>query len=75
MPRLPRLTAQEAEKLLLDSGFLLLRIKGSHHIYFRDGIRVVIPFHSGEILHPKIIKQVIAAIAPDEQDNLDETLG
>ncbi|KAM3091194.1 type II toxin-antitoxin system HicA family toxin [Phormidesmis sp. 146-35] len=74
MPRLPRLTAQEAEKLLLDSGFLLLRIKGSHHIYFRDGLRVVVPFHSGKILHPKIIKLVIAAITPDEEDDSEETL-
>ena len=62
MPRLPRLTAQEAEKILLDAGFELIRSKGSHRIYRNDKIRVVIPFHSGKILHPKIVKQVFDAI-------------
>lgn len=62
MPKLPRLTAQEAENLLLDAGFLLIRSKGSHRIYLKANVRVVIPFHSGKILHPKIVKQVINAI-------------
>ncbi len=62
MPRLPRLTAKEAEKLLLDAGFIQIRSQGSHRIYLKDNIRVVIPFHSGKILHPKIIKQVLNAI-------------
>ncbi|MDJ0582513.1 type II toxin-antitoxin system HicA family toxin [Crocosphaera sp.] len=62
MPKLPRLTAKEAEKLLLDAGFVQIRSQGSHRIYFKDNIRVVIPFHSGKILHPKIVKQVLNAI-------------
>ncbi len=62
MPKLPRLTAKEAEKLLLDAEFTLIRSKGSHHIYRKDEVRVVIPFHSGKILHPKIVKQVFEAI-------------
>ncbi|ACK65711.1 YcfA family protein [Rippkaea orientalis PCC 8801] len=62
MPKFPRLTDKEAEKLLLNAGFILLRTQGSHRIYFKDNIRVVIPFHSGEILHPKIIKQILNAI-------------
>ncbi len=66
MPKLPRLTAQEAEKLLLDAGFVLLRSKGSHRIYFKNKMRVVIPFHAGKILHPKTVKQVINAIEATE---------
>ncbi|MDJ0658917.1 MAG: type II toxin-antitoxin system HicA family toxin [Crocosphaera sp.] len=62
MPKLPRLTAKEAEKLLLDAGFMQIRSQGSHRIYLKDNIRVVIPFHSGKILHPKITKQVLNAI-------------
>ncbi|MBD2615061.1 MAG: addiction module toxin, HicA family [Nostoc sp. GBBB01] len=50
MPKLPRLTATEAEKLLLDAGFMQIRSKGSYRIYFREEVRVVIPFHSGKIL-------------------------
>jgi predicted RNA binding protein YcfA (HicA-like mRNA interferase family) len=63
------LTAQEAEKLLLGDGFNLIRSKGSHRIYFKDGIRVVIPFHSGKILHPKIVKQVVEAIGMEEDED------
>ncbi|GAA7459215.1 hypothetical protein ID1052_07020 [Helicobacter pylori] len=56
MPELPRLTAKEAEKLLLQNGFILSRQKGSHRIYVKDKIRQVLPFHSSEILHHKIVK-------------------
>lgn len=64
MPKVPRLTAPEAEARLLKAGFVWLRTKGSHRIYVyeKDGRRVVIPFHSGATLHPKIVKQVIEAI-------------
>lgn len=66
MPKLPRLTAQEAEKLVFAAGFVLVRSKGSHRIYMRDADRVVIPFHSGKILHPKIVKQVMDALSPND---------
>lgn len=56
------LTAKEAESLLLKGGFELIRTKGSHRIYMREKIRVVLPFHAGKILHPKIAKQVFNAI-------------
>ncbi len=63
MPKLPRLNAKEAEKLLLDANFTLIRSQGSHRIYQKENIRVVIPFHGKKILHPKIVKQVIDAIS------------
>lgn len=58
MPEYPRLTAKEAEKLLLKNGFVIDRQKGSHRIYIKGNLRQVLPHHSGEILHPKIVKQV-----------------
>ena len=58
LPKLPRLTAQEAEDLLLKAGFTLVRSKGSHRIYIKGNKRQVLPFHSGKILHPKIVKQI-----------------
>jgi predicted RNA binding protein YcfA (HicA-like mRNA interferase family) len=67
MSKLPRWTANQAEQELLHAGFQLLRSKGSHRVYGRGEQRVVVPFHAGQTLHPKIIKQVIAMIA--EQDN------
>jgi len=62
MPEYPRLTAKEAEKLLFRNGFTLDRQKGSHRIYIKNGFRMVLPCHAGEILHPKIIKQLFEVI-------------
>jgi predicted RNA binding protein YcfA (HicA-like mRNA interferase family) len=62
LPKHPRLTAAEAEKMLLKAGFTLMRSKGSHRIYYKNGVRLVLPFHSGTMLHPKIIKQLERAI-------------
>jgi predicted RNA binding protein YcfA (HicA-like mRNA interferase family) len=58
----PRLTAADAEAILLKAGFAWLRSKGSHRIYAKSGRRVVVPFHGSATLHPKIIKQVLEAI-------------
>ena len=63
MSKQPRWTAAEAERALLDAGFEQLRSKGSHRIYGKANLRVTIPFHSGETLHPKIVKQVIEIIS------------
>jgi predicted RNA binding protein YcfA (HicA-like mRNA interferase family) len=62
MPKLPRLTAAEAEAMLLKAGFAWLRSKGSHRIYAKGPRRVVVPFHGGATLHPKTVKQVLEAI-------------
>ncbi len=61
-PQLLSFKEEQAESLLIRSGFELLRSKGSHRIYKKVNVRVVVPFHSGKILHPKIIKQVQEAI-------------
>ena len=66
MPKLPRLTPQEAESLLLKDGYEFIRSKGSHRIYIKGTRRMVIPYHAGKVLHPKIVKQVIKAIETKE---------
>jgi predicted RNA binding protein YcfA (HicA-like mRNA interferase family) len=48
--------------MLLQAGFEMIRSKGSHRIYMKGTKRIVVPFHVGRILHPKIIKQVIRGI-------------
>jgi len=63
MPKAPRLTALEAEAMLLRAGFRWLRSKGSHRIYQLGARRIVVPFHSGVTLHPKTVKEVLDAIA------------
>jgi len=65
LPKTERPTAEEAERLLLKSGFHWLRTKGSHRIYLRGRSRIVIPFYAGKILHPKIVKQVLQAVSEE----------
>jgi predicted RNA binding protein YcfA (HicA-like mRNA interferase family) len=62
LPKAPRLTGPEAAQMLLRSGFTLIRTKGSHRIYLKGSLRVVVPFHGHRILHPKITRQVLLAI-------------
>lgn len=66
MPKLPQLTPQEAEAMLFKAGFEWVRSKGSHRIYMKGQRRVVVPFHLGKALHPKIVKRVITAIETAE---------
>jgi len=44
--------------LLFEYGFILDRQKGSHRIYKKENQRIVIPHHVGEVLHPKIVKEL-----------------
>ena len=67
MPKLPRLTAEQAERILFKSGFQHIRSKGSHRIYRKGTERFVVPFHKGKILHPKIIKDLIELVG----ENID----
>jgi predicted RNA binding protein YcfA (HicA-like mRNA interferase family) len=71
MPKLPRWTAIDAERALLSAGFELLRSRGSHRIYGKGVLRVTVPVHSGAVLHPKIIKQVLETI--EEADQISST--
>ena len=57
---LPRLTAKEIIIVLVKIGFNLVRQSGSHKIYKNfKGLRVTIPFHSGKILHLKVLKSIL----------------
>jgi predicted RNA binding protein YcfA (HicA-like mRNA interferase family) len=63
MPKLPSFTPQKVIKVLEKKGFVLDRIKGSHHIYYQPETkrRAVVPLHKKDL--PKgtlleILKQV-----------------
>ncbi|HDH31194.1 MAG TPA: type II toxin-antitoxin system HicA family toxin [Candidatus Wolfebacteria bacterium] len=61
MPKdLPKITAKEIIAVLKKSGFVLSRQSGSHKIYkHQNGKRATVPFHSGKILHPKVLKSIL----------------
>ena len=73
MPKLPSLTPQKIIKLLEKNGFVLDRIKGSHHIYYNPETRkrAIVPLHKKDL--PKgtmfeILKQ--AGISREELKKL-----
>ena len=73
MTKLPRITAMQIIKVLEKRGFKLSRQSGSHKIYKDNRAkRVTVPFHSGKILHPKLLKSIVsdAEISEDELKQL-----
>jgi predicted RNA binding protein YcfA (HicA-like mRNA interferase family) len=61
--KLPRVTANEIIKIVEKLGFSFSRQSGSHKIYMNDeGKRVTIAYHSGKILHPKVIKSILVDV-------------
>lgn len=58
--KLPRLTAADVIRVLERAGFSLVRQSGSHKIFKnKEGKRATVAFHSGHILHPKILKSIL----------------
>ncbi|GAQ94607.1 predicted RNA binding protein YcfA, dsRBD-like fold, HicA-like mRNA interferase family [Thermodesulfovibrio aggregans] len=58
--RIPRVTANEVIRVLETMGFTLSRQSGSHKIYKnKNGQRVTVPYHSGKILHPKVLSNIL----------------
>jgi len=67
--KLPRMTASDIIKILENKDFQLVRQSGSHKIYRNSkGKRVAVPFHSGKILHPKVLKSIMRDVELKEEE-------
>lgn len=64
MPRLPRLTGREVARAIERHGFRLSRVRGSHHLYTGQdgGILVVVPIHSGRVIPPGTLANILRQI-------------
>jgi len=51
MPKLPVLPPEKLAKVLEKKGFVLHRVRGSHHAYFHPDldVTITIPFHKKEV--------------------------
>lgn len=58
MPRLPVLRPREVVAALERAGFIFERQKGSHRIYTKGNLGVIVPYHSKD-LKPKTLKHII----------------
>ena len=60
MTRLPRLTGKQLVSRLRQKGFLVVRVRGSHHLLrHSDGRQTVVPVHSGEIIGPGLLAKIL----------------
>lgn len=60
MSRAPRVSGKELIAALERGGFVVVRIRGSHHfIRHQDGRSTVVPLHSGETIGPGLLNKIL----------------
>lgn len=60
MTRLPRLNGREVIKALNETGFRVIRVKGSHHLLRHvDGRTTTVPVHGSEIIGPGLLSKIL----------------
>lgn len=66
MSRLPVVSANELEKLLIKLGFKIIRQKGSHRFYKHpDGRYTTLPHHQGEDISRSLTRAILRQIELD----------
>ena len=69
MPRLPRLRGREVITALRRAGFVVLRIKGSHHfLRHPDGRSTVVPVHAGETIGPGLLSKILKDVEVEAEE-------
>ena len=60
MSRLPSVTGKDVLKALLRTGFVTVRVKGSHHfLRHPDDRTTVVPVHAGETMGPGLLSKIL----------------
>jgi len=60
MIKLPRISGKNLVSVLQKFGFIVLRVKGSHHILKHpDGRTTVVPIHKNETLGPGLLSKIL----------------
>jgi predicted RNA binding protein YcfA (HicA-like mRNA interferase family) len=61
MPKVPRITGEEAIKAFSKAGFVEDRVRGSHHIlrHPEQTVRLSIPVHAGQTLGVGLLRSQI----------------
>ena len=60
MTSVPSLTGKELLSILKSAGFVVLRVKGSHHfLHHSDGRSTVVPVHAGETIGPGLFAKIL----------------
>ena len=60
MSRSPRVTGADLIGALCRTGFVVARIRGSHHfLSHEDGRRTVVPVHADEMIGPGLLHKIL----------------
>lgn len=59
MARLPRPPGNEMVRFLESRGFLVVRIRGSHHYLRRDELQTTVPVHGNRTLKIGTLKSIL----------------
>lgn len=62
MASLPRPSGKEMVRFLESRGFVVIRIRGSHHYLQRDELRTTVPAHRNETLKIGTLKSILRDI-------------
>jgi predicted RNA binding protein YcfA (HicA-like mRNA interferase family) len=67
---LKQISGKDLCRLLTDKGWSLARIKGSHHILFKEGVRerIVVPVHGNKPLKIGLLKAQMKVAGIQESD-------
>jgi len=67
---LKQISGKDFCRLLTDQGWSLARIKGSHHIFFKEGVRerIVVPVHGNKPMKIGLLKAQMKVASIQESD-------
>lgn len=72
MPKLPRVTGKQLIRVLTRNGFVVVRVRGSHHVLeHADGRTTVVPVHAGEVIGPGLLAKILRDIDLETQAFID----
>lgn len=72
MSKLPRPTGTEMVRFLERQGFVVLRVRGSHHFLERGGERTSVPVHGSQTLRIGTLRSILRDVnlSPAEFERL-----
>ncbi len=62
MAKLPRITGREMVRFLEGEGFVIVRIRGSHHFMQREELRTSVPVHGKQNMKIGTLRSILRDI-------------
>lgn len=68
MAKLPRVSGKEMLRFLRREGFVVIRVRGSHHVLTRGETDTVVPVHGDRVMAVGTLRKILRDIGmtPDE---------